>query len=489
MRSRFSSFMQNRKGNVAMVFALAFPAVMASVALGVDISNTLNVKTEMQDANDTAVLFAARYFKEYRKQPTMSLVQKFLDANSSYSIIAQKLEFNPTKTEFTLVSQSTVKTYLMGYFGQKNNTYQALSKANLGFSDTMEFVLSLDTTGSMAVDDKIGGLKIAATDFIDTMFDAKDRGADIKGSIVPFAQYVNVGKSRKGQSWLSVPKDIDTRVTTNVCKTEKPVVGETNCRSVCYPASTVNYPEVPGHCTTNDGVKSCTPNQPAKTVHYDASCNNMCDPIYGPEQTTCGNETTGNLITWQGCVGSRPHPLNVKDSGYATKRIPGLLNVECSVELQPLTDNRSKLLDTIASLTPSGETYLPQGVMWGTRMLTPHAPFTEGKSVGKGGRPIRKVLVLMTDGMNTLSPDGEYHTNADAAMADDYTLQACKEAKAQKLEVFTISFGNDVPVAVQNLLRDCATEPAYFYDAKNTEALKETFKDISNEMLAIKLTQ
>ncbi|MGL4406688.1 MAG: pilus assembly protein TadG-related protein [Notoacmeibacter sp.] len=488
MAGYFSRFLHNKKGNVALVLAFAFPALMASVALGVDISNTLNVKTEMQDANDTAVLFAARYFKEYRKQPSLPMVQKFLEANSVHTIVAKKLSFNPQKTEFTLESKTTVKTYLMGYFGHGNTTYAALSKANLGFSETMEFALSLDTTGSMAADAKMDGLKVAATDFIDTMFDAKDRGADIKGAIVPFAQYVNVGVSRKGQSWLSVPKDIDTRVTTNICKTEKPVIGTSNCKTVCYPASTVDYPAEPGHCSTNDGVTTCSPAKPAYTVNYDASCNNMCDSVYGPEQTVCADETTGNLTTWQGCVGSRAYPLNVKDSTY-TKKIPGLLDVACSVELQPLTDNRATLKDTIASLTPVGETYLPEGVMWGTRLLSPKVPFSEGKTSGKGGRPIRKVLVLMTDGMNTLSPNGEFHTDSNSALADSYTLEACAEAKANKLEVFTISFGNAVPVAVQDLLRTCASMPEYFYSAKSSLELKTAFEDIANEMLAIRLSQ
>lgn len=488
MAGQFLSFLRNRKGNFAMVFAFGFPALMAGVALGVDISHTLNVKTKMQDANDSAVLFAARYFKEHRKTPKVALVQENLDANSSYSMKVKKLSFNPDRTEFTLESKAKVNTYMMGYFSQKYQSYDALSKANLGFSDSLEFALALDTTYSMTVDAKMDGLKIAATDFIDAMFDAKDKGADIKGSVVPFAQYVNVGLGQKGQAWLKVPKDIDTRVTTNVCTKERPVTGTTNCRNECYPANTVNYPAVPGSCTTMDGVPACTPGTAAYSVTYPAGCNNVCDNIYGAEQTVCNDVTTGSLITWQGCVGSRAYPFNVKDSGYG-KRIPGLLDVACSAELLPLTDDRAALKGKIAGLTPSGETYMSAGVMWGTRLLTPQAPFSQGNITGKGGRPVRKVLVLMTDGMNTLSPNAEFHTNADKAVADTYTAESCVEAKAQKLEVFTISFGNAVPPLVQDLLRTCATTPAYFYNAKTSAELKKVFDDIAAEMLAIRLTQ
>jgi Mg-chelatase subunit ChlD len=488
MAGLISRFASNKKGNFGMMLAVSIPALMASIAFGLDISNTLNTKTEMQDANDAAVLFAARYFKEKGKQPSISLIQKHLDGNSGLKMKAQKLAFNPQKTEFTLESSANVKTYLMGYFGQSNLDYNAISKANLGFSESLEFALALDTTASMAADGKMDGLKLAANDFLDAMFDAKDRGAEIKGGIVPFAQYVNVGVGQKGQSWLSVPKDIDNRVTTNVCKTEKPVTGTTNCKTVYQAPYTIEHPATAETCSTADGTKFCTQATSAWTQYIDGQNVNTCDNVYGPEQTICSDVTTGELITWQGYVGSRKHPLNVKDVGYGNK-IPALLQVTGSVEIQPLTDDRVALKNKINSLTPSGETYMPEGIIWGTRVLTKQAPFTEAKTKGKGGRDIRRVLVLMTDGMNTLSPNGIYHTDTDTAKADLYTAEACDEAKAQKLEVFTITFGTAVPAYVKTMLETCASEPKYFFNAKSSADLKSAFDAISAEMLNVRLSQ
>ncbi len=471
-----------------MIFAAAFPAIVASVALGVDLSNTLTTKTEMQDANDAAVLFAARVFKETRKQPTLAKVQVFLDANSNLKVKAKKLAFNPDRTEFTLDSSADVKTLLMGYFGQKYQNYVVISKANLGFSETLEFVLALDTTGSMAADGKMAGLKDAANDFIDSMFDAKDRGADIKGGIVPFAQYVNVGASRRGQSWLNIPKDVDTRVTTKACRKEAPVTGKTNCRTEFTPGRTINHPARGESCQTNDGTKVCSPGSPAWSENIPAGKNETCDNIYGAEETICENVTTGDFSTWQGYVGSRAYPLNVQDVNYRIK-VPGLLNVSGSVELQTLTDERNKLKNKIAELSPDGETYLPDGVIWGTRVLSKLAPFTEGAISGKGGRQLRKTLVLMTDGMNTISPNGEFHTNTDSALADKYTIEACNEAKAQKIELFTISFGSAVPNSANILLEKCASKPENFFNAKSSADLKAAFQKIAGDMLNIRLSQ
>ena len=193
-------------------------------------------------------------------------------------------------------------------------------------------------------------------------------------------------------------------------------------------------------------------------------------------------------MTWQGYVGSRAYPLNVQDKTYS-KKIPGLLDVVGSVELQTLTDDRMKLKNKIDELIPSGETYIPEGVIWGTRVLTKQAPFTEAKTTGKGGRPIRRALVVMTDGDNTLSPDGAFHTNKDEALADTYTAEACDEAKAQKLEVFTISFGTSIPNSMKDLLEACATLPTQYFHAANAAQLKLAFENIANEMLSVRLSQ
>jgi Flp pilus assembly protein TadG len=488
MLDRIRAFARNTMGNFAMMAAVAFPAIFGGVAVAVDLTNTVRVQSELQNANDTAVLFAARFFKEFRRQPTRAQLQAFLDANSSFRIVNPRLVFDPERIEFTLTSETSVKTMLMKFFRTERTRYSALSKANLGFSETLEFALALDTTGSMAADGKMAALKVAANEFIDTMFDAKDKGADVKGAIVPFAQYVNVGLGNRRQSWLAVPRNSDTRATVRKCEMEAPVIGQTNCRQECWPAQTIRHAATGESCTTNDGVRSCTPGRAAWTENRPAGCDNKCDNIYGAEVEVCKDISTGELVTWQGCVGSRNYPLNVRDADYRN-RIPGLLGVECSAEIQPLSSNRTSLKGKIDSLTPKGETYMPEGVMWGTRVLSTEAPYTEGRTRGRGDRPVRKVLVLMTDGVNTLSPSFPLHDQSDSAQADAYTREACDEAKAKQMDVFTISFGNGVTNPVRNLLQSCASHPTQYFHAANAAALTKAFSDIADALLNVRLTQ
>jgi Flp pilus assembly protein TadG len=484
----FREFLRNKAGNFAMLTAIALPMLLSAAALGLDMTNVLRTKTELQDANDAAVLFAARHFKETRRQPTQAQVRAALQANFIFEVTASKLTFNVQKTEFTLESVAKTKTFLMGYFGESRIKYEVVSKAGLGFSETLEFALALDTTGSMSVDGKMDALKSAANGFIDVMWDARSKGADVRGAIVPFAQYVNVGVSRRREAWISVPADEDTRKTVTVCRREAPVVGQTNCRNECWPASTINHPGRGPNCSTNDGVRSCDGGESPWTENRAAGCDNRCDPVYGAEQDVCGPETSGQLITWHGCVGSRAYPLNVRDGDYRN-RIPGLLGITCSDEVQPLTASSSVLRDKINALSPSGETYMPEGVMWGTRMLTTQTPFREGKTSGGGGRPVRKALIVMTDGMNTLSPDGMFHTNTDTAQANIYTAEACDEAKRQAMDVFTISFGAGVNSDVQSMLATCASNPDQYFHAANGAALTKAFQDIADALLSIRLTQ
>lgn len=514
--SIFKRFLRDKRGNFALLSIFAFPAIFAGVAIGVDVSNHLRNKTELQNANDAAVLYAAKFYQQNRQLPTTTQVLAFLKANAAFPITNPTVSRNSQTDEITVTSQTTLKPMIIGFFGNGNDTFSALSKATTGVNGILEFSLALDVTASMKYDGRMAGLKVAATNFVTMLFDVKDRGADIKGAIVPFSRYVNVGLSRRNEPWMNVPPDIDTRQTVTSCQTQRDVIGQDNCTQSCTPASTVNHPEIniqhpaqtinhpaiPPYCTVDDGYQSCSGGTPAWTEtvaawheyhaawveNIPASCGTSCQPVYGPEYETCSSYETGELITWHGCVGSRPHPWNLKDAD-PTRRFPGPLGVTCNAELLPLTGNRNGLLARIAALTPYDETYIPDGVMWGLRTLTPQAPFTEGLVADSQSKHLRKALVVMTDGMNTLSPNGELHTGNDGVKSDQYTIKACQEAKSKDVEVYTIAFGSSITNRVRDLLKDCASNEDQFYNAATSSDLNKAFQDIADSLLTVRLTQ
>src|SRR5262249_50865354 len=70
----------------------------------------------------------------------------------------------------------------------------------------MRVAMVLDNTGSMADNNKIGALKAAATDMIDTLSTYNKQDGDVYISIIPFAKDVNVGTGYVDAPWINWPE-------------------------------------------------------------------------------------------------------------------------------------------------------------------------------------------------------------------------------------------------------------------------------------------
>ena len=459
----------------------------------------------MQNANDTAVLFATREFQITKQVPSSADVERFLKGNLAGAVISNvNISFDEANNVMTLTSDSVSKPVLMNYFDNQSTKVSVLSRAKLGVSGILEFSLALDTTLSMNDNGRMAALKVSANNFVKLLFDKKDSGADVRGSIVPFAQYVNVGMGRRNASWMDVPADIDTRSTRQVSNTTTPQIGTTNCRNVTVAGYTQNIAAVPSTCSFSDGFQKCTVAKPASSKWIPAKTTWTCDPVFGPPVTTTVTQNTGSLTAWQGCVSSRATPDNVKDP-FGNHKFPGVLGTSCTAELLPLTDNRVLLTAKINALTPLHNTYIPDGIMWGMRTLTPAEPFTEGKAAAAGStQPLRKALLIMTDGQNSirptinnntnLSPNKILHTNVpnnpfDSSVPDVLTILACNEAKAAGIEVYTISFGDQVPGPTRTMLESCASKVNFYSHASDSIGLAQAFNDVADNLLGVRLSE
>ena len=132
-------------------------------------------------------------------------------------------------------------------------------------------------------------------------------------------------------------------------------------------------------------------------------------------------------------------------------------------------------------------------------MLSPTAPFSEGAAYDASNRRPRKVMVLMTDGANTLrfnAADGRHlapsgnATNQANQIAQTYSDMAaiCTYAKQQQIEIFTVAFEITDPVAMSTL-RNCATTPGHAFDAKDRQSLADAFKNIALSLTNVRITQ
>jgi hypothetical protein len=331
-----------------------------------------------------------------------------------------------------------------------------LSEAKVAPPRVLEAVLVLDNTKSME-GAKMTALKDSASDLVDTIM--ADTDNTVKVGVVPFSTYVNVGMSRRNASWINVPADYSE--TNYSCHDTYPDAVSSNCRQETYTC-------------TSDGVTSTCSHE-------------VCDWDNGEPVKFCGNQTSNNV--WRGCVGSRDYPLNVKDEDFASNRVPGLLNEWCPAEILPMTDSKSVVQSRISGMSVQGDTYIPSGLTWGLRLISSDDPFTEGTSYADLETQAGvKALILMTDGANTRSPAYPKHSGSDVSLANDLTTELCDEIKSKKVFIHTIAF-EVTDTTIQNLLRNCASEPAKYYDASDAAELSAAFDSIGDDLKRLALTK
>jgi Mg-chelatase subunit ChlD len=200
------------------------------------------------------------------------------------------------------------------------------------------------------------------------------------------------------------------------------------------------------------------------------------------------DKPNGKAGPWTGCVGSRPAPYDMQISASGGN-YPGLAGVACNSALLPLTSNLKKVKSAISTMTATGWTYIPGGLVWGWNVLDADAPFTEGKSKSQNKLVNgRKVIVLMTDGENTRSPTYPLHNGTNVVLANTKLKDTCTAVKADGIEIFTVSFMVTTPT-VKNILQNCATETSRYYDAANAAELSAAFNEIASNLADVRLSQ
>ncbi len=72
------------------------------------------------------------------------------------------------------------------------------------------------------------------------------------------------------------------------------------------------------------------------------------------------------------------------------------------------------------------------------------------------------------------------------SLLDTKTLQACTNAKAQGIIIYSIAFGNS---ADTSLIQSCASKPEYFYFPQNASDLDPVFQQIAQSLTSLRISQ
>jgi Flp pilus assembly protein TadG len=144
------------------------------------------------------------------------------------------------------------------------------------------------------------------------------------------------------------------------------------------------------------------------------------------------------------------------------------------LQVRDLSDDFAGLDAALANMEPVGLTNIALATELGWHLLSPEEPYSSARSYAD--LDVQKILIVLTDGMQTVSalgPDGSASTLA----ADDVTAELCENVKDVGIRIFTIAFDIDTP-RIQELLSNCASEPANYFDARESSDISGVFDNI-----------
>ena len=462
----FTKYKTDEAGNFSIMFAVSMIALVTGVAAAIEFNSLYSQKETLQRHLDAALLAVVSSGID-KKDDQLEYVKKYIKENS-YGIELKTVKIDHLASSEVVLS-ATIKPdfYFSGVLGIVPSI-AADSAAFAGEAEvinSVDLVMVLDTTESMD-GAKIIALRQAANTLIDTIPD----GGDVQVGIVPFSNYVNVGLNNRNAPWINVDPDYSTVETYN----RRTKISGPTCRG-----SGENVDIRDGVAYTSSGNV----------------CNSYNPAVYGPST----QETRTVDYVWEGCVFSRHagnRDLHLSDDQYDIYKINGRPRGSCGEALLPLTNKKADMTAHINSLVVDEDTYMPAGIMWGRRVLSSHEPFTGGRKA----EGVRQVMLLMTDGQNSMHRWGQSHNSSDANDPQDVELLAktnedthtlCTLAKTDQIEVYSIAFEvNDI--VTRNLLKGCASELSMFYDAQNSSQLLKAFEDISgklSESASVRLTR
>lgn len=186
--------------------------------------------------------------------------------------------------------------------------------------------------------------------------------------------------------------------------------------------------------------------------------------------------------TWQGCITDRDQNYDVSDAdptGSSAAAYPADFCDQTSLAtIQPLTSNWDTLNAKIDAMTPTGNTNVTIGAVWGLATLTSQVPFSEAKPASTPR--LNKYMILLTDGTNT-----ENRFSTSQSSIDDRTKKACENIKLGGVQLYTIRVidGN------RSLLRNCASDPDNMYkEVTSASQLNDVFISIAKQISQVRLT-
>ena len=172
--------------------------------------------------------------------------------------------------------------------------------------------------------------------------------------------------------------------------------------------------------------------------------------------------------------------------------------------IQPLTDNKTTLLDLIDDLEVSGSTAGQIGTAWGWYAVSPNfnGLWASNTAGNYNDNNLLKAVIIMTDGeFNTNHCLGVLATNAgyggndriascNATNGDPFTQteELCEAMQDLDILIYTVGFQMDENGRGAEVLNGCATSGSAFLPANGAD-LTEAFKAIGRDITRLRISR
>jgi len=502
--SRVRAFAGQDRGNVAIFFAATIIPVILAVGAAVDYSRASQVKTALQTALDSTALHLGLYPESTPLADLTEAAQTFFSANYQGDSSAEIGEIKVVRADasLTLTVDAALDTMFMGVVDIMDMDIGALSEVVLG-GGPIEVAMVLDNSGSMS-GSKLSALKDAAQGLVDTLFDGlPPDSTDLSFSLVPFATFVDIGESHASESWMD-------RFGTSSIHNEN--FDTPSNRFDLY--DNINNVQWEGCVEARP-----YPHDVRDTTPSSSDPDTLFVPSFAPDHPDNGGPSWKyfNRYLPDGTKGSwKKRQENVAKYAPGVYASPGYFGYAYNIgpaflcrqsDLTPLTAEQSTISNGISNMVARGNTNIVQGLVWGWRTLSPGDPFTEGRAYSDDRN--NKIVILLTDGQNWLgsvgNPNKTFYSAYGFARAgrlgttsssnyvlsqkmNERTAEACENIKAEGITIYTITFNlNDS--TTKNLMRDCATSSANYFNSPSTSQLDDVFEEIAKKLKLLRLSR
>lgn len=541
----FKRFSSSQRGNVAMIFGLCVIPFLVLAGMAIDVGRAILVRERLGQAIDAAIL-AVGAAPHLDAEESQALGEEFFEANFGNAMGSNAYDIDVTVLgdSVTMSARANVPTTLLALLNHENIGLYQEAEALRGGQD-LELVMVLDNTGSMS-GSKISALRTAASNAVEIIFAAGGSDPEaVKIGLVPFASTVNIGTAwTTADTWLDWDAEspahhhshtwnadinrfdlfeevgidwagcVESRPEPHDMEDTAPSAGDPETLFVPY-----FFPDVPGNRGSassgfTDAHSWLADHEYTRAVEEGTILSGLTTLLLG----LIGVGLPDALVDELG-VGEFYDTRNEARQAYVGKYYysnpsNGSVgpNRDCIGQaITPITTDEEDLVDEIEDMQAAGNTNIPNGISWGVRVLSPGAPYTQGRAWDT--EELVKAMIVLTDGENVMSgqdninmstyntygfiAEGRFGITTDdggdlADRLDDKTTEVCDYAKELGVRVYTITFQVS-DSNTRELMEDCASldddGDALYWNSPSNSELEQTFMEIAKDLVDLRLTR